>query len=108
MKINPIIFAVLLIASQQALAQMPDGTTLAIEKLALNTSFGAAEVSTNEPIRGHNQRIPETGTHLTSPQAPLSATIEKVAQGLESKLDQRMKMDFELGDTAHPRFAFAY
>jgi hypothetical protein len=108
MKINPIIFALLLIGSQQTLAQMSDGTALEIEKQAINSGLEVAEVYSTESLSGNNQHMTQVGNRLSGQQAPLPATIEKVAQGLASKLDQRMKMDFERGDTVHPTFAFAY
>lgn len=108
MKIKQIVFALIFIGSQSALAQVAAGTTTDIEKLTINTSFETSVAGSAAKMQDQNQLESEAGKDTTGNQAALPATIHDVASGLQSKLDQRMKLDFEHQNTRHPTFAIAY
>ena len=108
MKIKQIVFALILIGPQSALAQVAAGTTTDIEELTINASFDTSVAGSAAKMQDQNQLESEARKDTTGNQAVLPATIHEVASGLQSKLDQRMKMDFEHQDTRHPTFATAY
>ena len=108
MKITQIIFALMFIGSHSALAQVPGAAATNLEELAINTSFKASEAGSAGKIKGQNTFESEADEDASSKQEELPATINDVASGLQFKLDQRMKMDFEQRVTVHPTFAIAY
>jgi hypothetical protein len=108
MKITQIIFALMVIGSHSVLAEMPGGAAMNIEELAINTSFEASEAGSAGTMKGQYTFESEADEDAPSRQEELPATINKVASDLQSKLDQRMKTNFERRLTVHPTFAIAY
>ena len=108
MNIKQIIFALIVIGSQSALAQVAAGTTTNTEELTINASLDTSVAGSVAKMQGQNQLESEARKDTTGNQAVLPATINEVASGLQSKLDQRMKIDFEHQNTLRPTFAIAY
>lgn len=105
MKIKQIILALVVIGSPSALAQMSDRN---IEELTINASFEASKNESVETMKGQYTVESKAGEDTKSRQGELPATINEVASGLQTKLDQRMEMDFEQRVAVRPTFAIAY
>ncbi|MEH6569955.1 MAG: hypothetical protein V7709_12825 [Halioglobus sp.] len=108
MKIKQIVFALLFMGSQSALAQVAAGSAIDIHKLTIDASLDTSVTAPVEKIQDQNQLENEAEKEITRKHAALPTTIDEVASGLQFKLDQRMETNFDHRNTWHPEFAIAY